>query len=641
MEELKGSNEEIKKENIVLENIKIAVNGIFQTRIYVILVGIAILLKAVLLYKKAIFANESMERIYTDMLVAFICILIAVPMLFKAKIRFWFATLLNLFTSIILFMNEVYYEYSSNLVSVSQISNLQYGKEISAALPSLLHIWHILYFLDILIVLILFFSKTIKLKKQKNYTYIIGIVYLIWAIYCFVPKTKIWIQEAEEYKYNKIQQIEKASIFGYHYLDIDSNIDLKKNAKYKSKNAMLKEYESLMEDYNSKYTLENDFTNIAKDKNVIIIQVESVQEFVVDKKINGKEITPNLNRFLKENIEFTNMQNQSYSTTADSEFAVMNSVYPLENGMCFSHYSSNDYDNIYKNFKNSDYETIYIHGNKGGFWNRTDVYSRLPIDKLLFDNIFSEDTERVSGYISDEQVYRRIVEELKGSDGKFMVNIVAASSHIAFDMPGLEDRERKVNIDVGDEYRGTLFGNYLEAMNYADYAFGIFIDELKAANLYEDTVILVYGDHAGLQMYNEEMLDYLNRYGQMNDIQTQINYSNVLCGLKIPGVEHFTITKPTSKIDLKPTLMEICGIEDNFSIGKSIFTNKNFACINNARIITDKYFYNEEWYSIQTGNPLNVEDLTKEEIEKLNFYVSSMQKELDISLSINVLNLLK
>ena len=641
MKELKKSNEELKNENVVLKYIKNVLNGILQTRLYVILVGFAILLKTLFLYRKAIFINEPIEPIYIDMAFAFICIIISVPMLFKARIRFWICTILNLATSIILFMNEVYYGYSSNLVSVSQISNLQYGKEISAALPSLLHIRHILYFIDIVIVLILVISKTIKIRKQKNDKYLVGIIYVIWAIVCFSSKTKLWIQEAEEYKYNKIQQIEKASIFGYHYLDIKSNINLKKSAKYKNKNAMLNEYNNLMEEYNTKYTLENDFSGIAKDKNVIILQLESVQEFVVNKKINGKEITPNLNRFLNENIEFTNMQNQSYSTTADSEFTVMNSVYPLENGMCFSHYSSNDYDNIFKKFKDSDYETIYIHGNRGDFWNRMDVYSRLPIDKLYFDNIFSEDTERISGYISDEQVYRRIVEELKKSNGKFMVNIVAASSHIAFDLPGIQDKERKVNIDVGEEYRGTLFGNYLEAMNYADYAFGILIDELKTANLYDDTVILVYGDHAGLQMYNEEMLDYLNRYTGMNDIQTQINYSNVLCGIKIPGVEHFSISKPKSRIDIKPTLMEICGIEDKFSIGKSLFSNKNFACINNARIITEKYFYNVEWYSIETGELIDVNSLPKEEQEELAFYVSSMQKELDLSLSINVLNLLK
>lgn len=656
MEELKNKDEAIDKkvENIEKEEktvegklhkvknvFKYVWDHIFQTRVFVVLTAIAILLKTILLYKIAIFPKAPIEKTYIYMAVAFISILIAIPMLVRGRARFWVALILNLLVSILLFMNEIYYGYSSNLVSISQISNLQYGKEISAALPSLLHATNILYFADIVILIILYCCKTIKLKKQRRVAYIFGIVYVILVLLLFVPKIKVWVADAEEHKFNKIQQIQKTGIFGYHYIDLKHNLNLKKNAKYKTKEAVMKEYEGLKEQYNTKYILLNDYTGIAKDKNIIIVQLESVQNFVAFRTINGKEITPNINKFLKENVEFTNMQNQSYSTTADSEFTMMNSVYPLENGMCFSQYPANDYDNIFKEFKSDGYENIYIHGNRGSFWNRQSVYSRLPIDKLYFDDIFDENVERICEYVSDEQVYRRVVEELKNTDGKFVVNIVAASSHIAFDLPGIENKEAKVNIDVGDKYRGTLFGNYLEAMNYVDYAFGIFMNELQESGLYDDSVILIYGDHAGLQMYNEEMIDYLNTYGYMNDVQTQINYSNVLCGLKIPGVESTQITLPKSRLDIKPTLMNLCGIEDKFSLGQDLFSSKNFVCINNARIITDKYFYNVDWYRIDTGELLNIQELPEEEQKELEFYVDSMKKELDMSLSINVLNLLK
>lgn len=659
MEELKNKKEEVKgdveqqgkivnnnkeEKNIkskIIKTVKFIYRNIFQTRLFVLLTAAAILLKTILLYKTVIFANDSLESKYIYMATVFISIMVSFPMLAKDKIRFWLCVFLNIIVSIVLFMNEVYYSYSANLVSISQISNLQYGKEISSALPSLLHLTQILYFIDILIILILFFSKKIKIKKQTKKAYISGIIYAISVILIFSNKINIWLDDAQEHKFNKIQQIEKTGIFGYHYIDIKSNLNMKKNAKYKTKVSMLNAYNQLMQTYNNKYEIQYDFTEIAKNKNIIIVQLESVQNFVVNKTINGKEITPNFNKFINQNIEFTNMQNQSYSTTADSEFTVMTSIYPLENGMCFSHYSANDYNNIYKNLKKNNYETTYIHGNAGTFWNRQNVYSRLPIDNLLFDNVFSEDVERISGYVSDEQVYRKAVEQIQKSDGKFAINIVAASSHIAFDLPGIENREKKVNIDVGEAYKGTLFGNYLEAMNYADYAFGIFVDELKKADLYDDTVILIYGDHAGLPMYNEEMLQYISNYGINNDIQEQINFSNILCSLKIPGVDHFQVTKPTSKLDIKPTLMQICGIEDEFSIGQNVFSNKNFVCINNGRIITEKYLYNVDWYSIETGEQIDIQSLSKEEQDELNFFVDCMQKELDLSLSINVLNLLK
>ena len=230
---------------------------------------------------------------------------------------------------------------------------------------------------------------------------------------------------------------------------------------------------------------------------------------------------------------------------------------------------------------------------------------------------------------------------MKNYEGKFLVNIVASSSHIAFDLPGIENKEEKVTIDVGQDYKGDFFGNYLEAVNYADYAFGILIEELKNAGLYDDTVILVYGDHAGLQMYNFEMMDFIKEVEPLNDIKTQINYSNVLCGLKIPGVDAMKIDKPVSKLDIKPTLTEICGIEDEFSLGTSMFSNKDFVGINNERIITDKYFYNGDWYLIETGEMLDLNSLSEDVKEKLNYYKECLRKELDISLAINILNLLK
>lgn len=634
------------------------IQTVLQTRLFVVLTAIALLLKTILLYKVAIFTTKPLEFKFIYMAFAFICIFLTIPMILKNKSRFWTTIAINFIVSLLLFTNELYYTYATNLVSVSQISNLQYGREISVALPSLLHFRQLLYIIDIIILLALYYTKKVTFvktnskdseenfihkqnKKKRVYYAIPGVIYLVCMIILSAFINQNWIAEAETHQYNKIQQIETSSIFGYHYIDIKNNLNMKKNVKYKTKSSMLEEYEKLMDKYDSNYNLQYDFTGIAKDKNVIIVQLESVQNFVVNRTINGKEITPNLNKFLNENIEFTNMQNQSYSSTADSEYAVMNSLYPLENGMSFAQYPSNDYNDIYQDFKKENYITTYIHGNEGSFWNRQSVYSRLKIDNLLFDNIFDENVERINNYVSDEQVYRKIVDEVKDYNDKFLVNIVAASSHIAFDLPGIENKESKVNIDVGEEYKDMFFGNYLEAVNYADYAFGILIDELKNIGLYDDTVILVYGDHAGLQMYNWEMQDFIKECKPLNDIQTQINYSNVLCGLKIPGVESMKIDKPVSKLDIKPTLTQICGIEDEFSLGTSMFSNKDFVCLNNGRIITDKYFYDGDWYSIDSGELLDLDNMPEEEVCKLNDYCDSLQKELDISLSINILNLLK
>ena len=197
-----------------------------------------------------------------------------------------------------------------------------------------------------------------------------------------------------------------------------------------------------------------------------------------------------------------------------------------------------------------------------------------------------------------------------------------------------QNEDEKVTIDVG-KYKDTFFGNYLESANYADYAFGIFIQELKNAGLYDDTVIILYGDHNGLDMYNEEMIDFLKKVdNNLTDVDIKLNYTRVLAGMKIPGITEMKIEKPVAKLDIKPTLAYLCGLDEGFSLGTNMLGNKNFVCLNNERIITDKYYYDGDWYEINTGNEIK-------ETEELKKYHEYMQKELDISKSVILNNMLK
>jgi phosphoglycerol transferase MdoB-like AlkP superfamily enzyme len=381
---------------------------------------------------------------------------------------------------------------------------------------------------------------------------------------------------------------------------------------------------------------------VSENKNVIVLQLESIQEFVAYKTINGKEITPNLNKFLEENIEFTNMHMQSYSTTADSEHSIISSLYPMENGMSFSRYYTNKYNDIFKIFNSKNYYTSYMHGNYASFWNRGNVYGRMNLNSLVFKDSFEDVSENINGDLSDELFYKQAVQKLKESETPFFTYLVSASSHTPFTLEGIENKYSKVNIDVG-EYKDTYFGNYLEAANYADYAFGIFLDNLKQEGLYDDTAILIFGDHNGLNMYNDEMIDFLKKNNSnLTDVDLKLNYTRVLCGMKIPGVDkNIVIEKMVNKLDVKPTLAYLCNIEDGFSLGTNMFASKDFVCLNNERILAKDYYYDEVWYNIKSGEKIDEDNLSSEEKEKLENYYNYMKKELDLSSSISINNLLK
>ncbi len=619
------------------QKIKENLNKIVNSNFFIIIVMIVVFLKTILFYKSTICINEKIYINTIQMSIMYILSLFGMLYLLPKKGRNIAGIIMNILISILLFADNIYYSYSSNVLSVLQISNLQYGEEIMSTLPLLLKLPQILYFIDILTLIILIATSIIKIEKGKKSKTkfivcrtIIGIICMIFFIILSINANSKVLEDP----YNRDTQIKKGTIYGYHISDILNAIVGSKQSKYDNKEDMLEDYNLLKDEYNEKYGESYiDIKNSMEGKNVIILQLESIQEFVLNKTINGKEITPNLNKFINENIRLTNMFMQSYSTTADSEFSTVTSLYPVENGMAYSRYYKNNYDDIFKMFHNKGYTTSYMHGNYGYFWNRTNVYNNMEVDYIELKDKFMDISEDIMGYLSDELLYKQAVEKLKEYDNPFISYIVAASSHTGFTLDGLQDRS-KVNIDVG-KYKDTFFGNYLESVNYADYAFGIFIQKLKNADLYDDSVIILYGDHNGLDMYNNEMIEFLKELdSNLMDTDIKLNYIRVLAGMKIPGINNLRIDKPVSKLDIKPTLAYLCNTEEGISLGTNMLAKKDFICLNNERIVTDKFYYDEVWSNIETGEMV-------EENEELKKYRDFMQKELEISKSIVLENLLK
>lgn len=628
--------------NKAINVLKKYTNIIVNSDLIIIFTGLVLFGKMCFFYERTIYFSDVMQKEIVEKTFIYSMYLVALLFILKNKSRFICAYIINLFMSILMLADEIYYNYSSSLISIVQISNLQYSDQISATIGDLTNFSQILYFLDLIIVIVLLITKFIKIEKIKRKSWKPAILYVTIMTIIFESTIPNYIAEAKESRYNKKMQLELGTLYTFHYLDIQSNINLKKTAKYNSKNDVLNAYNNLKQDYNQKYEKDiYNLKNVAEGKNVILLQLESLQNFVINKKINDKEITPNINKFLNENIKINNMIIQSYSTTADSEHSAMSSLYPLENGMAFAQYSGNKYNDIFDLYKEKNYYTVYMHGNEETFWNRKNVYNAMQIDEIDFIDSFDPDSELINNWISDEALYKQAVEKLKKTDTPFFTSIVASSSHTGFDLPGLDNKYQKVSIDVG-KYKDTYFGNYLEAVNYADYAFGAFIEKLKEENLYDDTVIFIFGDHYGMQMHNEEMLDFIKECDhELNNVETEINYVNVVCGIKIPGIENIEIEKTVSKLDIKPTLSYICGLNDEVSLGTNIFETKDFACLNNGIIVSDDYYYNGVWYERLNGKEINLDNLDDDKKNLLNYYKNKMEDELTISNSIVLNNLLK
>lgn len=623
---------------------------LFGSRAVIVVFTMILMAKTLFFYQNLKLEVSFWDNTYQNTL--FFIMLTLSPLLFvrKERHRFKLMIVLDIFFSILLFADNLYWDFAVNMLSVSQVLYVKYAEEITQTLPLFLDESQIWYFIDIPIFILLWLVAKFPLRKKKTkYATNVGKRKILWGTLLLIlflnftmPQMQQSFQAMSENSYLKFSQVTLGSIYGYHYWDIYHTLNAKEKTKYKTYDKMMIAYENLQNNLKEDFQLQENMSGIAKGKNIIVLQLESIQNFMIRRTINGKEITPNLNEFLENNIEMTKMISQSYSTTADSEYSVMTSLYPLENGEVFSIYHTNIDNDIFNLYQKEGYHTSYMHGNVKEFWNRVNVYDRLNFDEISYIYDFTDTSEKIQGYLSDELLYRQAVQKMKTYGNPFFTFMVAASSHTPYNLEGIIDKEKKITIDVG-KYQETQFGNYLEAANYADYAFGIFLEELKLNGLYNDTVIIVFGDHYGISLENEEMGEFMKEKNpNFHEIDQYINYVNVVCGMKIPDVEKVKIEVPVSKIDIKPTLLHIMGIEDNFSLGKSIFSTKDYANISIGSIVTkEDYYHNEEWYNIMSGEKLNLEQLEEEKRKKLANYEKNVKLELDISQSIIYNNLLK
>ena len=547
----------------------------------------------------------------------------------RDKFSYIYLNVVYTIVTFIIYANYLYYSYSTNFLSIYQISNLQYAKEIGGGLIVLINIKNLLIFwtanLLVMILSIILYKKTAKVIYKNVVLKLIVIIAIIVLNVANVVNSINGIYDSKSY--NKSLIVQDASIFYYHYEDI----------KDYCKNLFVKDNidEGLLEEiYNtnlSSKAKQTDYTGIAKGKNVIILQLESLNEYIINKSVNGKEITPNLNKFYRENIYCADMYNQGLGTTADSEFEMENSMYPLENGYVFQKYYDNKWLDIYTTLKEQGYHTSFMHPNTSTFWNRQEVYNKgYNIDEYDDINAFP-DIEQAGEFYSDEGFLEEAVNKMNAYEGNFCTTLVSVTTHIPFYLTGVSDLQNKLTLTEDDvkDYEDEIFRNYLLSCNFVDYAFGKFVKKLEDTGLLQNSILIVYGDH-GSGLSNVESLQKLyEENGQDYNIYEQTTKDmHVPFGMKVPNINKSLLIKRTvSKIDIKPTILDLLGVPNNFSLGETIFSSKDYSFIKGLGYVTSKnYCFNDILYNRETMEETEANDEMQELLTKMQneIYLSDM-----------------
>ena len=313
------------------------------------------------------------------------------------------------------------------------------------------------------------------------------------------------------------------------------------------------------------------YYGIGKDKNLLVIQLESVQNFVIGAEYNGQEITPNLNQLMKQDTLYFDhyFTNTGKGNTADAEFTSMNSLYPLIDGEVYRLYQDNTFNGLPWLMRENGYDTFAIHGYKGEFWNREAAYPNQGFQEFYSMEDLEQD-DIIGMGISDKSMMRQLVSILKKQRKPVFTFAITLTNHHPY---VLEEELRSLELLTEDQ--NTKFGDYLETVRYTDEAIGVLIDELKQAGLYEDTVIALYGDHHGLNCGMEDVQEQMTQYiGRVYDYDEMLRIPLII---HVPGSSSGeTISITGGQIDFLPTIANIMGVdlESEFILGQDLANAK-------------------------------------------------------------------
>ena len=526
----------------------------------------------------------------------------------------------------LLYTNFIYYGYSNNFLSFYQIDNLRYSEQIYTSLVYLVNFGHLIIFIaDNIILLIstiiLFKIRRVDFPKPNKHWYrylLLGFLLFLNIIIAEFKLDSIY----EEYIYNKTSMVEHLSIYHYHiedFKDYFSHLFFKEKVDYSKLDEIYKSNKDLK-------TLNTSLTGIAKGKNVIIVQLESIGEYMINLKVDGQEITPNLNKFFNNSVYFSNMYNQGIGTTADSEHTIATSMYPLENGRVYQKYYHNDWQDFYSVLNKEGYYTSSMHPNVNTFWNRILVYKNsYKVDE--FDDIYSFNAngEMAGEFFSDEQFLLQAVDKMQNFNNPFLCMMISISTHIPYRLDGINNLDEKLSVDASSIENDEI-KNYVLSCNFVDYSFGKFMEKLEQSGMLDNSILIVYGDH-GEGLINLSSLEELftqNNKEYNSNIQNLLNV-HIPFGIKVSGIPNQIIDTAVAKIDVKPTILNLLGVEDKFSLGTDMFTNKDYAFIKGIGFVTKDYYYiNDRYFDRVTKN-------TIEPNEKLVNLKKQMDEELYLS----------
>jgi len=480
-----------------------------------------------------------------------ICLFLFILLLVPGKLRPWVSVAVGLFWSGVFLVDIIFFRYFGGLPSLALFSTVGQTSDVGASILSLFHFSDLWLFADLFPAALIAVNLR-KIERRSRGRFVLLFLVSVGFLPALLGNAHPEDAERGMQRFSGVQTAGEMGLIGYHLLDCGNQV-----RKISSRTALSdEEWKTVLELFSQRRRLREGrgpFFGVAEGFNVILLQVESLQGYIVDLEVGGQEITPTLNDLARSGIYCSHCLDQtSYGRTSDAELLSESSLLPSEQGAACFRFGVDHFVGLGDVLSTRGYFTVSAVPFRGDFWNRRVTHPAYGFSRNLYARDFEKG--RVIGWgLNDRDFLAQMIGKMQETPRPFMAYLITLSLHHPFeDFP--EDLKE---LDLGD-LEHTPLGGYLDAMHFFDGALKDFISGLHETGLLENTMIVIWGDHDAGIAWNETLARVSGRSSRLFDAVVEDRVPLIFL---IPGCRDLQIEDPTGLADVPPTVAALTGID--------------------------------------------------------------------------------
>ena len=542
--------------------------------------------------------------------------------------------ILNIVWIFIFLLNNIYYSMTKSFFDFSLLESASEGTPyvIDAIKKCNIFVYISLIFI---IVLIVIGFKNFEKKEKTNYSYLGKTLLIFLILHLITPITlgfankelswSSWKNPKNIYlSFNDSNKSLKVSGL-YEYTIRNFYINFLKTSE-KEKEEDREFLNSAFEEATNK---SNKYTGKFKDKNLIIIQLEGLDNWLLTKE-DSKTLYSMKNNSFNFNNHFSFYNGGG--STFNSEFAVNTGfVTPFSYNKNAYSFNKNVFPyTLARLFKEQNYSVNAFHMNSGEYYSRTVNYKNWGYDNYyglidMFD--YKDESYKLDRELILNEEFSNL---MFPTEQKFVDYVIAYSSHLPFtnvkgvckqlyDIDYANDPEKLTNrIEMTEEECAR------RQVKETDYMIELLLKKLKEKNLIDNTVIAVFSDHYLYTISEDVLAKYKSTSNNLINKTPFFIWSN--------NMKAENINKVTSQLNILPTLLNLFGIK--YNPNNYIAENALDSKYNGLVFFSDYSWYDGNVY-VENGVVMNKKKISKDKLEEKNYYVSNTAKKNDLALKFN------